>query len=91
MRQHKNDGESYEIAEAPMSEEFDYDLTPDQWEALKALRTPASRLPQMSRYTIDGLIALELAAMNGDIPAITPKGRKVLIRGSSRLLLDLAA
>ena len=44
-----------------MSEEFDYDLTPDQWEALKALRTPASRLPRMSRYTIDGLIALELA------------------------------
>jgi len=80
-----------------MSEEFDYDLTPDQWEALKALRTPASRVTRMSRYTIvsrytiDGLIALELAVMNGEIPAITPKGRKVLIRGSSRLLLDLAA
>lgn len=74
-----------------MSEEFDYDLTPDQWEALKALRTPVSRLPRMSRYTIDGLIALELTTMNGEIPAITPKGRKVLIRGSSRLLLDLAA
>ena len=51
-----------------MNEEFDYDLTPSQWEALKALRTPASRLPRMSRYTIDGLIALELAAMNGDAP-----------------------
>ncbi|XIA66997.1 hypothetical protein ACFIOY_14890 [Bradyrhizobium sp. TZ2] len=74
-----------------MNEEFDYDLTPDQWEALKALRTPAARLPRMSRYTVDGLIALDLAAMNGDFPAITPKGRKVLIRGSSRLLLDLAA
>ena len=78
-------------AEALITEEFDYDLTPDQWEALKALRTPLSRLPRMSRYTIDGLIALELAAMNGELPAITPKGRKVLIRGSSRLLLDLAA
>ena len=74
-----------------MNEEFDYDLTPDQWEALKTLRTTASRLPRMSRYTIDGLIALELAAMNGDVPVITSKGRKVLIRGSSRLLLDLAA
>ncbi len=74
-----------------MSEEFDYDLTPDQWEALKALRTPASRLVRMSRHTIDGLIALELAAMNEDIPAITPKGRKVLVRGSSRLLQDVAA
>ena len=74
-----------------MTEEFDYDLTPDQWEALKALRTPAARLPRMSRYTIDGLIALGLAATNGDFPAITPKGRKVLVRGSSRLLQDLAA
>ena len=74
-----------------MNEEFDYDLTPAQWEALKALRTPASRLPRMSRYTIDSLIALELAIMNGDTPAITAKGRKVLIRGSSMLLQDLAA
>ena len=74
-----------------MTEEFDYDLTPSQWETLKALRTPASKLPRMSRYMIDSLIALELATMNGDAPAITAKGRKVLIRGSSRLLLDLAA
>ena len=40
----------------------------------------------MSRTTIDGLIALGLAAMNGDAPTITAKGRKVLIRGSSLLL-----
>jgi hypothetical protein len=40
-----------------MNEELDYDLTPAQWEALKALRTPASRLPRMSRYTIDSLMA----------------------------------
>jgi hypothetical protein len=87
MRRHKNCG----TAEALMTEEFDYDLTPDQWEALKALRTPTSRLPRMNRYTVDGLIALELAAMNGEFPAITPKGRKVLVQGSSRLLQDLAA
>lgn len=74
-----------------MNEEFDYDLTPSQWEALKALRTPASKLPRMSRYTVDSLITLGLAAMNGDVPAITEKGRKVLIRGSSLLLQDLAA
>ena len=74
-----------------MNEEFDYDLTPSQWEALKALRTPASRLPRMSRYSIDGLIALELVAINCDTPVITAKGRKVLIRGSSLLLQDLAA
>ena len=74
-----------------MNEEFDYDLTPSQWETLKALRTPASKLPRMSRYTVDSLITLELAAMNGDTPAITAKGRKVLVRGSSLLLQDLAA
>jgi hypothetical protein len=74
-----------------MNDDFDYDLTPSQWETLKALRTPATRLPRMSRYTIDGLITLELAAMNGDTPVITAKGRKVLIRGSSLLLQDLAA
>ena len=74
-----------------MTEEFDYDLTPSQWETLKALRTPASKLPRISRHTIDGLIALGLATTNGDTPAITAKGRKVLIRGSSLLLQDLAA
>jgi hypothetical protein len=74
-----------------MNEEFDYDLTPSQWETLKALRTPTSRPPRMSRYTVDGLIALGLVVMHGDVAAITPKGRTVLIRGSSRLLLDLAA
>ena len=74
-----------------MNEDFDYDLTPSQWETLKALRTPAARLPRMSRYAIDGLIALELAAMHGDTPLLTAKGRKVLIRGSSLLLQDLAA
>jgi hypothetical protein len=74
-----------------MQDEFDCDLTPDQWETLKALRTPAARLPRMSRHAIDGLIALGLAAINGDAPTITPMGRRVLVRGSSRLLQDLAA
>jgi hypothetical protein len=74
-----------------MNEEFDYELTPFQWETLKTLRTPALKLPRMSRTAIDGLIALGLATMNGDAPAITAKGRKVLIRGSSLLLQDLAA
>ena len=74
-----------------MQDELDYDLTPSQWEALRALRTPASKLPRISLATVDGLIALGLAAMNGEAPAITAKGRKVLIRGSSLLLQDLAA
>ena len=74
-----------------MKDEFDYDLAPSQWEALKALRTAASARPRISRYTVDSLLALGLVAMSGDTPVITSIGRKVLIRGSSQLLLDLAA
>jgi hypothetical protein len=74
-----------------MHDEFDYDLTPGQWEALKAVRTSASRLPPINRYARESLMALGLIAMSGDVPAITQTGRKVLIRGSSQLLLDLAA
>jgi hypothetical protein len=74
-----------------MKDELDYDLAPGQWEALKALRTAASPLPRISRYTIDSLLALGLVAMSGDTAVITSIGRKVLIRGSSQLLLDLAA
>jgi hypothetical protein len=74
-----------------MSVEFDYELTPDQWEALKSLRLPAPRSRRLSEFVVDALIALQLAAMIDDGPVITPRGRKVLVRGSSRLLLDLAA
>ena len=68
--------------------ERDYDLTPDQWEALKALRAPA-RLAS-SGFALAQLVALELAAMDDGRPVMTSMGRKVLVRGSSRLL-DLAA
>jgi hypothetical protein len=71
-----------------MSVESDYDLTPDQWEALKALRTPA-RLSS-SRFAFEQLVALELAALDDGRPVMTSMGRKVLVRGSSRLL-DLVA
>ena len=74
-----------------MNDEFDYELTHDQWEALKNLRNTTVRPPRMNRFAIEGLIALGLVTMNGDVPVITSRGRKVLIRGSSCLLLDLAA
>ena len=74
-----------------MQDEFDCDLTPGQWEALKAVRTAVSRRPIIGRYAIESLVALGLVAMNGDAPVITQTGRKVLVRGSSQLLLDLAA
>jgi hypothetical protein len=70
------------------SVESDYDLTPDQWEALKALRAPA-RLAS-SRFALEQLVALQLAAMDDGRPVMTSMGRKVLVRGSSRLL-DLVA
>ena len=74
-----------------MNDEFDYELTRDQWEALKNLRNAASRPARMNRFTVESLIALGLAAISGDVPVITCEGRKVLVRGSSQLLLDLAA
>ena len=73
-----------------MNAELDYDLTPDQWETLKALRLPASARRTLNRAALDELVALELAAISDGFPRITPTGRKVLIRGSSKLL-DLAA
>ena len=74
-----------------MNDEFDYELTSDQWDALKNLRNAASRPTRMNRFVVDSLIALGLAAVSGDVPVITSMGRKVLVRGSSQLLLDLAA
>ena len=73
-----------------MNAEFDYDLTRDQWEALKMLRLPAKQRGIMSRFVVESLIVLQLGAMTGDGPVITPKGRSVLLRGSLQLL-DVAA
>ena len=73
-----------------MNAEFDYDLSPDQWETLKALRTPVSRFSTWNRLVVEDLIALHLVTMSESTPTITPRGRKVLVRGSSRLW-DVAA
>jgi hypothetical protein len=73
-----------------MDAEFDYDLTRDQWEALKAFRQPATERRAVNRLVADSLIALQLAAMTGDGLVITPKGRSVLLRGSPQLW-DVAA
>lgn len=72
-----------------MNDEIDFDLTPELWETLKALRTPVTKLSASSRFVND-LVALGLAAISDHRPAITPTGRKALIRGSSRLW-DVAA
>jgi hypothetical protein len=73
-----------------MNEEIDYDLTPDQWETLKALRVPVLKVSALNQFVLDDLVALGLATINDDMPVITPKGRKALVRGSSRLW-DVAA
>ena len=73
-----------------MTIELDYDLTPHLWETLKVLRIPAPKRAAVDRVILDQLMALGLAAMSDGAPSITPSGRKVLIRGSSRLW-DVAA
>ncbi len=73
-----------------MNADIDYDLTPDQWEMLKALRAPATERHGLIRSAADHLVALGLAAMTYDRPVITRKGRGVLLRGSPRLW-DVAA
>jgi hypothetical protein len=73
-----------------MNTELDCDLTPDLWETLKALRAPAPAARPLSRFVIERLVALDLVSTGSGSPAITARGRHVLIRGSSRLL-DVAA
>jgi hypothetical protein len=73
-----------------MNTEFDCDLTPDQWEVLKALRAPALPAHLRSRHVLDSLVALDLVSIDDGLLVITARGRHVLIRGSSRLL-DVAA
>ena len=73
-----------------MNDEIDYDLTSNQWETLKALRVPVSRFSALNQFVLDDLVALGLAMMSDDMPVMTPKGRKALVRGSSRLW-DVAA
>jgi len=74
-----------------MNAELDYDLSPDQWQTLKALRSGATQRRASNPFLIKQLVALGLAAADSEGPAITPVGRKVLIRGSSSLWEDVAA
>jgi len=73
-----------------MKSEFDWALTPDQWETLKVLRTPRAASRSLNRHIVERLVALGLASTDNGSPNITALGRQVLIRGSLRLL-DVAA
>ena len=73
-----------------MNAELDCELTPDQWETLKALRVPAPERRSVNGPVFNELMALGLAAISDEGAKITDWGRKVLVRGSSRLW-DVAA
>ena len=73
-----------------MNAEIEHELTPDQWETLKALRMPARERRSLNGVIVDELAALGLAVINNGTATITVAGRKVLVRGSSRLL-DVAS
>ena len=73
-----------------MSNDIDYDLSADQWEALKALRNPVASDRLSKAYVIGDLIRLGLVSIRDSVPVMTETGRKALVRGSCRLL-DVAA
>jgi hypothetical protein len=75
-----------------MDAEFDFNLSREQWDVLRALRLPiaARGRTNTNSSVLEQLIALDLASIEDGSPRITPTGRKVLIRGSSSLL-DVAA
>ncbi|MCK1387296.1 hypothetical protein [Bradyrhizobium sp. 21] len=73
-----------------MNDDFDFDLSTDQWEVLKALRNPGSRGRLTKTYVVQDLVKLGLVVIKDGVPAMTSTGRKVLVRGSCRLL-DLVA
>lgn len=73
-----------------MNDDFDFDLSPEQWEALRTLRNPPSTGRLSKAYLVESLIKLGLVVIDDGVPAMTPIGRKVLVRGSCRLL-DLVA
>ncbi len=73
-----------------MTNDVDFELSPDQWEVLRVLRNPVSNGRLSKAYLLEGLVKLGLVIVNDGMPAMTPIGRKVLVRGSCRLL-DVAA
>ncbi|WP_441237561.1 hypothetical protein [Bradyrhizobium sp. 930_D9_N1_4] len=73
-----------------MNDDFDFDLSQDQWAALRTLRNSAANNRLAKAYLVDSLVRLGLVVIDDGVPAMTPTGRKVLVRGSCRLL-DLVA
>jgi hypothetical protein len=70
--------------------DFDLDLTPLQWETLKALRPTVGERPPLNRFAVQELVALGLVAMADSRATLTARGREVMLRGSPKLW-DVAA
>jgi len=70
--------------------ETETDLSLDQWEILKTLCRPAQGRRVINRQFLAPLIELGLAEWHNELPVLTTRGRRVLIRGAAKLL-DLAA
>ena len=78
-----------------MDADNDLRLSRSEWETLKAIgaahrdRTPLDRppldQPPFDRQAIEQLIASELAVVTERGPAITARGRRVVVRGSPLL------
>lgn len=73
-----------------MLPETDKPLSEPQWEALRTLRPGGLPVGRPNRYALEQLAALDLVALAGEHPALTAKGRAVVLRGCPRLW-DLAA
>jgi len=56
-----------------------------QWEALRALGAPSPDPSRLNEAALAQLVGSDLAELHDDRPAITPKGRRVVVCGSPRL------
>jgi hypothetical protein len=65
-----------------VKEEIDLGLDWSLWETLKALGAPDPDYRRLAPLALQELVASELAAIFEGRPIITPKGRKVVVRGS---------
>lgn len=72
-----------------MPTETDIQLTANQWDMLRALR-PGAPIVRLNRYILEQLAELGLVVLSDPVPALTPAGRSVVLRGCPRLW-DLAA
>jgi hypothetical protein len=63
----------------------DIELTPQQWEALKAVGSPLPLRRPIDPSVLAQLIATELAHHDRGRAVLTGKGRRVVVRGSPRL------